>query len=662
MSSSSAATVQPASAIPPDLLADLSESPTAGADIHEIVQSPDMMSEGAFPSRPTSVDGFGSTGEARWQEARLMHTVTREDGADAHVASPFPLQGPINHDPLSFSSDTSATTPSTAPSDVQLDTPVAPNAAGSSPSRFPSVRKAPDSPSQSPSVSRRTSSQEVPSLTSHLQQPQHLTLFPADTDSPASAAADDELEHRTSNPALTDSAGSGMGNSHAVPNSSGIPGGRTRRPSTLIPQPGKEKETIPPRYRAEEGVTEAMQGNKEVKAESDGKVLDTTPTADTDATSEPHSTAGGQDTTTTTTTTAASDTTQDNDEENTTTTPPVREPRVVVRDFGFPSHDPRYRGAFHPIPGEAEDNASDEEEDEDDARSTASGASSGWNRFTSGAGRVRRKSSLGAGAGGWSGFGFGGFGAAVVRRFSKSSASGSGSGRRGSMAGLSTAGSTSDALQENGAGSRRGSAVHVVGTSTKSPGRIMFPTPSPRDTDADTDIPTSLSDLTPTPSSNADDDDDDDDAVRAEGGGGGYAFGSGPIPCGAQGGEEGARLSILSQVSEEGGFPQSDSSEDEGGTNNWPDSSTTGNTTNSTSTSGTGTTVTAREPRGRYKVLYEFEAEGNHEMSVREGEILIVGGRWGSMGWVIAERVETSGDEGQKKGLVPEGYLGERLD
>ncbi|KAJ9119457.1 hypothetical protein QFC24_005690 [Naganishia onofrii] len=652
MSSSSAAPVQPASAIPPDLLSDLSESPTAGADIHEIVQSPDMMSEGAFPSRPGSADGFGFTGEGRWNDTKLMHP--KEDRMVGEVVSPFPLQGPIRLDVLSTSTDTSATTPSPAsPFDAQLDTPVAPNPAGSVLARFPSVRKAPDSPSQSPSVSRRTSSQEVPSSTSQQHQ-QHTTLSPADTDSSVPTAADETIEHRTSNLAMTDSVGIGNGSGYAVSSSNGVPGGRTRRPSTLIPQPGKEEETIPPRYRAEDTVVKMEKGD--VKAESDEKVLDTSTTAtDTDTPNESLKTIGHG---TSTISTSASDTTHDNSEENTTTTPPVREPRVVVRDFGFPSHDPRYRGAFHPIPGEAEDNGSDEEEDEDDARSTASGASSGWNRFTTGAGRVRRKSSLGGGVGGWSGFGFGGFGAAVVRRFSKSSAA-SGSGRRGSVAGMSTAGSTtsaSEAQQENGAGSRRGSAVPSV----KSPGPIVLPTPLPRDTDVDmdTDVPTSLSDLTPTPSSVAD---DDEVGGSAQGGSAReYAFGSGSIPGGGQAGEEGARLSILSQVSEEGGFPQSDSSEDEG-TSKWPDSSTTGNTNNSTSTSGTGTTVTAREPRGRYKVLYEFVAEGDHEMSVREGEVLIVGGRWGSMGWVIAERVEGGGEETQRKGLVPEGYLGERI-
>ncbi|KAJ9117610.1 hypothetical protein QFC22_004460 [Naganishia vaughanmartiniae] len=662
MSSSSATAVQPASAIPPELLLDLSESPTAGADIHEVEQSPDTMFDGAFPSRSGNADGFGLAREGRVHEARLMPTETREGVAE--VVSPFLLQGPIKLDPVPSSSDTSTTTASTAPFDPSLDTPVAPNAApaGSTPTRFPSVRKAPDSPSQSPSVSRRTSSQEVPSSIS--QQQHQSTLSPAET---APTVAEDTIEYRTSNIALTDPGSTlGNGNGHAVPTNGGVLSGRTRRPSTLIPQPGREGETVPPRYRTEESAMTAVetgQGetgrNGELK-EGDEKVLDTSTTTKTDTPNETAKTAGQDDTTTTTT--AASDINTSDNGEIRTTTPPVREPRVVVRDFGFASHDPRYRGAFHPIPGEAEENASDEE-DEDDARSTASGASSGWNRFTSGGGRVRRKSSLGAGAGGWSGFGFGGFGAAVVRRFSKSSGSGSGSGRRGSLAGLSTAGSNSagDAQQENGAGSRRGSTAQA-GTSAKSPGPIVLPTPLPRDTD--TDVLTSLSDLTPTPSSIAD---DDDVAVRVEGNGtgGGYAFGSGSTAGGiAQGGEDGARLSILSQVSEEGGFPQSDSSasDDEGSSNRWPESSATGNTNNSTSTSGTGTTVTAREPRGRYKVLYEFEAEGDHEMSVREGEVLMVGGRWGSMGWVIAERVEGAAGEGQRKGLVPEGYLGERID
>ena len=113
---------------------------------------------------------------------------------------------------------------------------------------------------------------------------------------------------------------------------------------------------------------------------------------------------------------------------------------------------------------------------------------------------------------------------------------------------------------------------------------------------------------------------------------------------------EDQRLSILSQVSEEG---LSDASDEAA---KWPSDSVAANSSSVSS----GTTVTAPEPKGRYMVLYEFEAEGEHEMSVAEGEVLFVGGRWGNMGWVIAERVHKR--DGQvTKGLVPEGYLGDKL-
>lgn len=58
-------------------------------------------------------------------------------------------------------------------------------------------------------------------------------------------------------------------------------------------------------------------------------------------------------------------------------------------------------------------------------------------------------------------------------------------------------------------------------------------------------------------------------------------------------------------------------------------------------------------PEGSYRVIYPFESEGAHEMSVKEGEVVRVKGRLGD-GWVIAERLH----EGQmEEGLVPESYL-----
>lgn len=56
------------------------------------------------------------------------------------------------------------------------------------------------------------------------------------------------------------------------------------------------------------------------------------------------------------------------------------------------------------------------------------------------------------------------------------------------------------------------------------------------------------------------------------------------------------------------------------------------------------------EPYGMYRAAYSFEAEGEHEMSMTEGEILEVRGRGGGEGWVI-------GVKAGQEGLVPEGYL-----
>jgi hypothetical protein len=389
-----------------------------------------------------------------------------------------------------------------------------------------------------------------------------------------------------------------------------------RRPSTLIPRPGKEGETIPPKYASASEATDAADGDAVPDTQNDEA--------------------------------RTNDMEQQIVEE---TRPTPQPPRVIVRDFGFTITDPRYRGAFHPIPGEAED----DDDDDDDARSTASGASSGWNRFTAG----RRKSSTG----GWSGFGFGGFGfGGLSRRFSKSS-------RRGSQAGLSGVGDDTDSTR-SGTGSRRSSVqVGVADATGKSPvpGGIILPL-LPHDTDV------SLSDLTP--SSTADDEPPFGKQYVFGAGGstllkrGASGSGSRLRALSGAGNEQGPavpenraatpdpdpRLSILSQVSEEAHSVSDSSPIDEAA--KWPSDATSAAAAASISSSGT--TVTAREPRGRYKVLYEFEAEGEHEMSVAEGEVLLVGGRWGNMGWVIAERVAAEG-ETVVKGLVPEGYLGEKI-
>lgn len=622
------------------------DHPTAVPDMEElepqIVDSPDAMGDGSFPTPAQSPvkkrqDGEGLAGGM----------VNGGQG----ITSPFPLQGPIV---LSNSAEESkgiaSASPLAAVTPLQ-DEPTSTEEPGfashtekesTAGSRL-SMRVAPASPSPShapsPALSRRASSQALPP-TATIQILQNGTLVESVSDTretnpeaeQVSVSRSGSLGGKTRPRSATTT---GSGSSSSI---------RSRRPSTLIPQPGREGETIPPRYRGAEGDAE---GSAVQEDDVGDRVVDGTSINSTESRTisrEPQ--ADG-----------VSEIEQQQAAE---------QPRVIVRDFGFPASDPRYRGAFHPIPGEEED---EEDDDRSTAGSTASGASSGWNRF---AGGVRRKSSLG---GGWSGFGFGGFGfGGLSRRFSKSS-------RRGSQAGLSGAGG--DDAESNLSGSRRGSLqVGGAAESSKSPvpGGIVLPPPGP-----DTDI--SLSDLTPSSSV------DDEPAFGRQ-----YVFGAGggslmkrgnssgsrlralsgagndtssPLASGAvtpitipeeshnsfatpiaTSTAEDARLSILSQVSEEG---QSDaSSADEAA--KWPSDPAAGNSSSVSS----GTTVTAREPRGRYTVLYEFEAEGEHEMSVAEGEVLLVGGRWGNMGWVIAERLNAR--DGQvAKGLVPEGYLGDKL-
>jgi hypothetical protein len=56
------------------------------------------------------------------------------------------------------------------------------------------------------------------------------------------------------------------------------------------------------------------------------------------------------------------------------------------------------------------------------------------------------------------------------------------------------------------------------------------------------------------------------------------------------------------------------------------------------------------EPRGTYRVVFQFISEGSNEMGVNEGDIIQVTGRGGGEGWVVATM-------GGREGLVPEGYL-----
>lgn len=53
---------------------------------------------------------------------------------------------------------------------------------------------------------------------------------------------------------------------------------------------------------------------------------------------------------------------------------------------------------------------------------------------------------------------------------------------------------------------------------------------------------------------------------------------------------------------------------------------------------------------GMYRAVYPFEAEGENEMSLEEGEVIELKGRGGGEGWVVAVR------DG-REGLVPESYL-----
>lgn len=657
--------------------------------VPEIVSSPDAMSDGAFPSRAQSPAracdsdvGMGSRDGEQSGELKAYSANT----------SPFPLQGPIVlSSTIAKGQESHGSKVDLATSDASTTT-VSQHERTSSASaeeadvkhleqdktsatHFQGVRAAPASPSpshgSSPAVSRRASSQALPTSANTIQIMQNGKLVDLDTE-PDSTPTDTHaasLSQTVSVPARSrDRSGSTSGSN--TPTSAASGGStRTRRPSTLIPQPGREGETIPPRYRVD-GVE--LTGDDQAQQK---------PVGDMRTEEEPTSAIGqteSKDALTGTLDGDAARTPNDVEQQDVEQETP-RQPRVIVRDFGFTPADPRHRGAFHPIPGELEDEEDDEDDDRSTAGSTASGASSGWNRFAGGA---RRKSSFG----GWSGFGFGGFGfGGLSRRFSKSS-------RRGSQAGLSSAGGAAGDDAEStrsGGGSRRSSlqvgsaAGDAVSGTTKSPapGGIILP-PLPHDTDV------SLSDLTPSSSV-----DDEPPFGRqyvfgADGGSllkrGNSASGSRLRALSGAGNQEpttttpltipegtrvdtfatpGAsatadndpRLSILSQVSEEAHSATSDAS-GESEAAKWPSDSTVG-----ASSVSSGTTITAREPRGRYKVLYEFEAEGEHEMSVAEGEVLLVGGRWGNMGWVIAERIHVEEGEQVTKGLVPEDYLGEKL-
>lgn len=60
-------------------------------------------------------------------------------------------------------------------------------------------------------------------------------------------------------------------------------------------------------------------------------------------------------------------------------------------------------------------------------------------------------------------------------------------------------------------------------------------------------------------------------------------------------------------------------------------------------------------PEGCYQVIYPFEAESEHELSVSQGmKVMVVGALEG--GWAIVQKILDDNGEGDR-GLVPEGYL-----
>lgn len=74
------------------------------------------------------------------------------------------------------------------------------------------------------------------------------------------------------------------------------------------------------------------------------------------------------------------------------------------------------------------------------------------------------------------------------------------------------------------------------------------------------------------------------------------------------------------------------------------------------------------EPWGFYRAAYTFEAVGEHEMDMEEGDVVEVRGRGGGDGWVVAMRrkldedgkvvrLDEMDDTEAKEGLVPESYL-----
>lgn len=78
---------------------------------------------------------------------------------------------------------------------------------------------------------------------------------------------------------------------------------------------------------------------------------------------------------------------------------------------------------------------------------------------------------------------------------------------------------------------------------------------------------------------------------------------------------------------------------------------------------GAGPGLPDTPPYGLYRAAYAFDAEGENEMTVAEGEVIDVRGRGGGEGWVIASRLpSTRSPTGLDEGLVPESYLDKLSD
>ncbi len=63
------------------------------------------------------------------------------------------------------------------------------------------------------------------------------------------------------------------------------------------------------------------------------------------------------------------------------------------------------------------------------------------------------------------------------------------------------------------------------------------------------------------------------------------------------------------------------------------------------------------EPEGLHRAMFPFEAMGQYEMSMEQDEVIIVSGRGGGVGWVLAKRTREVKEGELSEGLVPESYI-----